>query len=295
MEGGSNMLKQMNILILGGDQRYLPVIKILAENGATIYLAGFDQLQFHQSAIIHTELETCDFKQIDAILLPVAGTDEHGKVEAAYSDNPLYLTKNMIHKTPEHCTIYTGISNPFLDQEASIANRQIIRIFERNDVAVLNSIPTAEGALKLAIEQTDVTIHGANILILGFGRVAMTVSRVFSAVGANVSVCARKPSDLARIQEMRLHPVPFQYLSKTIGDQQVIINTIPKQILDANVISNMDKASTIIDLASRPGGTDFDHAAKQGIKAIHALGLPGKTAPQTAGEIIAKVFMELLS
>jgi len=285
----------MKILILGGDKRYLPVIETLADNGAIVSLAGFVQLDINHPDIHHLKMEDIDFKQMDAIVLPVSGTDQEGKVEAPYSDQTIYLSKQMINQTPEHCVIYTGISNTYLDEAVNEANRKIMRIFERDDIAVLNSIPTAEGALKLAIEESDRTVHSSNVMVLGFGRVGMTVSRTFSAIGANVSVCCRKPADFARAQEMALHPVPLQQLDETVKNQHIIINTIPKLVLDSEVLTKADRSSLIIDLASKPGGTDFDAAKNSGIKAIHALGLPGKTAPQTAGEIIASVLMELLS
>src|SRR5699024_2473062 len=185
----------------------------------------------------------------------------------------------MLSRTPEHCIICTGISNAFLDDATQSVNRKLIRLFARDDLAIYNSIPTAEGTLMLAIEQTDFTIHGSHVMVLGFGRVGMTVARLFSAVGAHVQVCVRKAADIARITEMGLHPVLIKDLEKEVADTDICINTIPHQIVDSKIISAMKKSSLIIDLASSPGGTDFIFAEQQSIKNIHALGLPGKVAP----------------
>lgn len=284
----------MNILIAGGDKRYLPVIDTLIDHGITVYLAGFDQLPMGKGGAVQSSMDKIPFTKLDAILLPVSGTDEKGNIETTYSDKPLSLTPSHVNQTPEHCVIYTGISNTYLDDVAKAANRKVIRIFNRDDIAILNSIPTAEGTLKIAIEETDHTIHGANVIVLGFGRVGVTVSKTFQQIGANVSVSCRKQADLARIHEMKMNPIHLEQLEQAIGEQHIIINTIPHPILDEKMLAKIKQSSLVIDLASKPGGTDFEAAKRLHLKAIHALGIPGKIAPRTAGEIIGKILMELL-
>ncbi|PAV28848.1 dipicolinic acid synthetase subunit A [Virgibacillus profundi] len=288
------MLKDLHVLLIGGDARYLEIIDKLVNEGVKVYLIGYDQLSFNNPNIINSKIDKINFKAIDAIILPVAGTDTAGEVEAIYSDNTVYLSEEMLIQTPEHCIIYTGTTNSFLNTAVKSANRKLIVLFDRDDIAIFNSIPTAEGALNLAIEETDFTIHGANVMVLGFGRVGFTVARLFDSVGANVSVAARRPSAIARIKEMGLTSVKVSEMEQEITDMAICINTIPQQILNEKVISAMDKSALIIDLASKPGGMDFAFAKKKGVKAIHALGMPGKTAPKTAGRIIGEVLLELL-
>lgn len=288
------MAKNVNLLIMGGDQRYLEIIDQLASKGIRIVLNGFDQLTFSHPHISNKSVNQVDFAQVDAILLPLHGTSADGEIGADYSEEYIHLSMEMLKRTPDHCTVYTGISNAYLDGITEGAGRRLIRLTARDDVAVLNSIPTAEATLKIAIEETDYTVHSANVMVLGFGRVGETLARLFSAVGANVSVAARKDGDLARIMEMRLDPVQMDRLAEHISAIDICINTVPHMILDAEVLSKMSASSLIIDIASKPGGTDFKFAKEKGIKAIHALGLPGKTAPKTGGEIISTVLYKLL-
>ncbi|MBP1969143.1 dipicolinate synthase subunit A [Virgibacillus natechei] len=288
------MVNNQNILIMGGDARYLEVIKRLSKDGANVFLIGFDQLSFDDTNIKQSTLETMDFSMLDAITLPVAGTNTAGEIEATYSDQTIYLTKNIIAESPADCTIYTGTSNPFLDNLAKSTNRKLVRLFARDDMAILNSIPTAEGALRLAMEEKDITIHGSHVMVLGFGRVGITVARLFSSVGANVRVAVRKSSDISRIIEMGLEPVRLENLDQSINDIDICMNTIPYPVIDSTIISSMKSSALIIDLASKPGGTDFTFADNQGIQSLHALGLPGKSAPKSAGRIIAGVLAELL-
>ncbi len=288
------MEKNSDLLILGGDQRYLEVINQLASKGLHIVLAGFDQMAFSHPNISNQKVEQVDFGQIDAILLPLNGTGAGGEVEAVYTDEAVALSPDMLKRTPEHCIVYTGISNEYLDKAVDQAGRKLVRLIDRDDVAILNSIPTAEAVLKIAIEETDYTIHGSNVMLLGFGRTGVTLARLFSAVGANVFVAARKDSDFARITEMGLHPVHLDHLVDYISDIDICINTVPHMLLKEAILSKMQVSALIIDIASKPGGTDFAFAEEKGIKTIHALGLPGKTAPKTAGEIISTVLYKLL-
>ncbi len=288
------MQSNLHLLVIGGDARYLEVIKKLANTGATVYLIGYDQHTFEEKNVKQTTMTTMDFGIVDAISLPVAGTKDNGEVEALYSAETIYITEEMVSQTPAHCTIYTGTSNRYLEHIASVCDRRLDTLFVRDDLAIYNSIPTAEGALKLVIDQTDVTVHSSNIMVLGFGRVGKTIARLFSSVGANVHVAVRKSTDIARITEMGLIPVQLENVEQEVVKMNTVINTIPQPIIDADIITAMKKSTLIVDIASAPGGTDFAFAQQQGIKAIHALGLPGSTEPKTAGRVIGSVLLELL-
>ncbi|WP_121640008.1 dipicolinate synthase subunit DpsA [Virgibacillus sp. Bac330] len=284
----------LHILVVGGDKRYIHVIETLAKLENNLYLIGFDTVSFDKSNVKHAKLEHMDLSIIDAIILPIAGTDERGQVEIMYANGHFYLTEQILSSTPDHCTIYTGTANDYLQEMCKAAQRSLIRLFDRDDVAIYNSIPTAEGALKIAIEETEETIHNANVCVLGFGRVGKTVARLFHAVGANVYVVARNHADLARVTEMGLTPIKPNRLHKLLADMAICINTIPSLTIDDEHLSKMSISTVIIDLASKPGGVDFVAAQKRGIKTVHALGLPGKTAPKSAGRIIANILMESL-
>lgn len=285
----------MQIAILGGDARQIEVIKKLSELDARLSLIGFEQLEPPLLGVTKEKIDELDFSLMDALILPVPGTSLEGEVETIFSNEKIVLTDEILQKTPTHCTIYSGISNSYLNQISEKANRKLVQLFERDDVAIYNSIPTVEGTIMMAIQNTDITIHGSNIVVLGLGRVGMSVARTFSHLGAHVKVGARKSEHLARITEMGLKPFHLQDLKGEVNDIDICINTIPYQILDASVIAKMPIRALIIDLASKPGGTDFRFAERRGIKALLAPGLPGIVAPKTAGQILANVLSQLLA
>ncbi len=288
------MLTGMQIAVVGGDARQLEIIRKLTELDAKLSLIGFEQLDHAFSGAIKEKIDEIDFSNVDAIILPVPGTNLDGQIETIFSNEKVVLTEEIISKTPEHCTIYSGITNSYLNEIIKKTNRNLVQLFERDDVAIYNSIPTVEGTIMIAIQHTDFTIHGSNIVVLGLGRVGMSVARTFHALGAKVKVGARKSEHLARITEMGLTAFNLQDIEHSVKDTDICINTIPFPIVTASVISKMPVHTLIIDLASKPGGTDFRYAEKRGIKAILTPGLPGIVAPKSAGLILANVLTQLL-
>ncbi|MDF1510446.1 dipicolinic acid synthetase subunit A [Robertmurraya sp. DFI.2.37] len=288
------MLTGLHLAVIGGDARQLEIIRRLTELDAKLSLIGFEQLDHAFSGAVKEKIDEVDFSIVDTIILPVAGTGLDGQVDTIFSNEKVFLSEEILLETPSHCTVYSGITNSYLSGITKKADRRLVQLFQRDDVAIYNSIPTVEGTIMMAIHHTDFTIHGSNVLVLGLGRVGMTVARTFDALGAYVKVGARKTEHIARITEMSLTPFQLKNLEEHVRDVDICINTIPHMIVTASVISKMPPHTLIIDLASKPGGTDFRYAEKRGIKALLAPSLPGIVAPRTAGQILANVLSRVL-
>lgn len=288
------MLTNMHIAVIGGDARHLEIIRKLIELDSQVSLVGFDLLSNSFIGANRSSLSELNFHEIDAIILPVGGTSLEGEVTTTFSKDKVVLTEEQISQTPIHCKIYSGISNEYLDTLAANTNRTLVKLFDRDDVAIYNSIPTVEGTIMMVIQNTDFTIHHSKVAVLGFGRTGMSVARAFQGLGAKVRVGARRPEHLARMVEMGLDGFYLEDLEKQVQDIDVCINTIPHLVITSKVISKMQSHAVIVDLASKPGGTDFRYAEKRGIKALLTPSLPGIVAPKTAGTILANVLTELL-
>ncbi|MFC0558554.1 dipicolinic acid synthetase subunit A [Halalkalibacter alkalisediminis] len=289
------MLTDKHVVIIGGDARQLEIIRKLSTLDAKISMVGFDQLNDGFIGASKQTMNDIDWSTVDAILLPVSGMSTDGKIETIFSNETIELELDQLKETPKHCVVYSGISNDYLDDCIEKANRSLVKLMERDDVAIYNSIPTAEGTVMMAIQHTDITIHRAKVAVLGLGRVGMSVARTFSALGAKVKVGANTSHQLARITEMGMQPFDTANLKDELRDIDLCINTIPSLVITANVLAEMPLHTLIIDLASKPGGTDFRYAEKRGMKALLAPGLPGIVAPKTAGQILADVLAVLLT
>lgn len=285
-------MQHQHIIVLSGDERQIQVMKQMATKGVYITAVGFTNQDIEHDFITHQTISTTNFSSADAILLPVAGVDNEGNIAIKGSDEKLALTKKLLEQTPKKCLVFSGGANQTLRTIVNSANRTLIPIFERDDVAIANSIPTAEATLQIAMEETKQTIHNANVIIIGFGRIGTTMAHLFHHVGANVTVAARKNTDIAKIKTLHYQAVHSEHMIEVLQQSDIIINTVPALLLDKDALESITPGSLIIDVASKPGGTDFNMAKQLDIKAIHALALPGKVAPITAGNIIADTLIE---
>ncbi|PWK12656.1 dipicolinate synthase subunit DpsA [Tumebacillus permanentifrigoris] len=288
------MLTGIKLAFVGGDARIIEVIKHASELDAGIVLIGFDQLATLLPDTVKAELSPGVFADVDAVVLPVSGMDDEGKVQAQYSSSPLVLDESHFEAMPRHSIVFTGIARKRLSKIAQESELRLFKLMELDEVAIHNSIPSAEGAIQYAMQNTDITIHGSRSVVLGFGRCGVTLARMLDGLGAKVTVCARSAPDLARIEEMGLRAVAMQELLTAVQDAEIIYNTVPAMVLSAEVLAKVPKSCVIIDIASNPGGTDFRYAEKRGIKAILAPSLPGIVAPKTSGLILARTLCRLL-
>lgn len=167
-------------------------------------------------------------------------------------------------------------------------------IGEKINSHIPNAVPTAEGAIEIAITETPFTIHGSKSLVLGYGKIGKILSKDLYALGAQTYVEARKYADLAMIEGHGYEPLPLDNLKDHIHEFDIIFNTIPSLILDDEILTKVKKDALIIDLASKPGGIDFDAAKAYGLKVIWALSLPGKIAPVSSGAIIKDTIMNII-
>lgn len=280
------------IAVLGGDDRELVLIPELVRLGAEVRVAGFRPHQIAEPATICDTPENAA-EGVDAVIMPMPGTDEKGVIRAIYSTEKMVFGEGLAKKL-KGIPVFIGVAKPLIKELCCRNGVPLIEIAELDDVAVLNSIPTSEGAIQIAMEKTPFTIHKSHCFVLGFGRCGETLARNLKSLGAYTYVAARKEADIARIYELCLEPVPFNRLDETISRAQIVFNTVPAEVLDAGRISLLSRDCLIIDLATAPGGTNFEAATEMGITAIFAPGLPGKVAPVTAGKILADVLPKLI-
>ncbi len=287
-------LDGMKIAVLGGDARELYLIEELSGRGARLSVAGLPVKGGLNRVYSCSDPKDC-LDGADAVILPVPGVNENGFLYCALAEIPLPFTLELAAKFPANIPVFVGTAGRLLTEIASETGFRLIELMKRDEVAILNSIPTAEGAVQMAMEMLPVTIHGCSAYVLGFGRIGATLARLLGVMGAKTSVLARRPECLARAAELNLIPLPFKDLTLYLPEADVIFNTVPAMVLKGEVLERLSPGTVIIDLASAPGGVDFQKAESLGIKAVLAPGLPGKVAPKTAGKVLAQVISRLLT
>ncbi len=284
----SSVLSGIKIAIIGGDDRELILTAELVKMGATVTVAGFPQeMVGHGAFVVNTVMEAC--KDAEVVIMPLPGTNEQRMVRAIYADNILELTQEAVSSLADNALVIIGSARQFLKDWAAMYNFTLLEIGEMDELAILNSIPSAEGALQIAMEETRITIHRSQTCILGFGRVGITLARLLKAMGSEVTIVARNRGQLARAYEMGCRKAEYSDLNQIMNYVDIVFNTVPSMVLSREVLKHARQETVVIDLASQPGGTDFEAANNFGIKAILAPGLPGKVAPISSGKILAEV------
>ncbi|MCE3201487.1 dipicolinate synthase subunit DpsA [Paenibacillus sonchi] len=289
------MLTGIRIVFLGGDARQIEVIRKCVEMDATVSAAGFDKWDAPSPGVSLEHMSAELLSRADVLVLPTVGCDDEGNINALLSTERLQLLEEHIAALPPSCMVYTGMAKSYLRGLCDKYSLKLVELLSRDDVAIYNSIPTAEGALVMAIQNTDFTIHGSTSMVLGMGRTGFTMARVLQGLGSNVKVGVRKQEHYARAEEMGWKPFMTGELVAHAPEADLIFNTIPSMIITAQVLSRLPRHCVIIDLASAPGGCDFRYAEKRGIKAMLAPGLPGVVAPKSAGIIMAGALVQSIS
>lgn len=280
--------------VIGGDLRQVHLAGLLAADGYNVFATGFDRdVEVSKDVIRLRSAEEAVHKS-DCVVLPLPYSVDGITINAPYARAPIPV-EEIIGAAEPGMIVVGGKFDDGIMERANSNNIRLIDYYKREELAVLNTIPTAEGAIQIAMEELPVTIHGSKCLVIGFGRVGKTLCNRLNALGAKVAACARKYADLAWIKTYGYTPIKLSSLEREVGDFDVVFNTAPAVILTENVLSQLKKGCLVIDLASKPGGVDFETAGRIGIKTIWALSLPGKVAPLTAGAIIKDTILNVLN
>lgn len=270
-----------SVSIIGGDNRNLILSNLLKEDGYNVFKFGLGAEE--------KSIEDC-IKQSHFIISATPFSVDSENIYSPLTDKKINIQKfiDLIHNK----TIIAGsISDEYINKFKYNYNI-VFDIMKDNNLVIKNTIPTAEGVVKIIIENTDITINDSNIAILGFGRVGKRLAKVLNGMGANIFCLDTKKEEVANIEMCGYNILKDIY--KNLNDMDVIVNTVPKQILGKEEINSINKNSLIIDVSSKPGGVDFEYANKNNYNVIHALGLPGKVAPVTSAKYIKEIVETLI-
>lgn len=276
--------------ILGGDKRSLELGNLLMKDGNDVCIFGFDRMDQYkdESANLKEAVEYAD-----VIIGPLPFSTDNVNVNSPFANEAIQVDTVFDLMSEKQVLIGGKFS---AEHEKKLKDKELksADYFKREEMQVLNAVPTAEGAIQIAMEETPFTINNSNIMVLGYGRIGKVLSKMLHGIGANVHVEARSCSDLAWIRNNGYIPVCPKELKEYLPRMNVVFNTIPQIILDRELLRSIDSNCTVIDLASKPGGIDFEAAGEMGIKAVSALGLPGKVAPVTAAIVIKDTIYNII-
>ena len=275
------MEQKLQFCLAGGDRRQLYLAGQLAAEGHTVYTAAL--------------ADSADLSVLswgDCVVLPMPPMDSAGMLHAPAVTEKIPMREVLSALRPEQ-HIFAGKVSPALHAQAAELGLTIHDYLLREELAIANAVPTAEGALQLAMEALPTTIHRSRVLLVGFGKVGQCVADRFRALGAQVTVAARKAGQLALAESMGCTPLPLYRLGQDNSSWDLVINTVPSPVLGRKQLTGTG-FPVLMELASPPGGFDMEWVESSGLRHIPAPGLPGKVAPATAARAIRTTLYAML-
>ena len=260
------------ITVIGGDRRLKFVKEKLCQDGYKV-----DTLCLYEN-------DSGDITTSQIILLPVPTTKDGINVFTPLDTRKIPLSQIAQNTTNEQLIL---CCNYFFE------NKNCIDYGALDSYALLNAVPTAEGAIKIAIENTDFTLWKSRVLVIGYGRVGKILADRLRALGAEVTVSARKPRDEAMLNSLGFSYINTERLNRIKLDYDIIFNTVDVKVIEDSTMEKLP-CDLMIDLSTL-GGFSLEAAKEHGIKAIKAPGLPGIIAPQTAAEILYKTVTHIIN
>ncbi len=262
----------LKILLLGGDNRQIHLKNELEAAGHIV-----------KHIYLSRDFEN-DFSNFEVVVFPFPTTRDGYTLNNTFCDEKIYLSflEEKLTNQKVLCGNYT------------FTNIQSIDYAKNDALAILNAVPTAEGAIAAAIDNTDFTLWKSKCLVVGFGRIGKILANRLIGLGAEVCVSARKESDFAFIKALNYKVSNTYELSKVVNEYDIIFNTVEHPVIDANVLKNCKKDCLLIELASAPFGIDFNAAERLSLRTIKAQGLPGKIASQSAAKILSETILKMI-
>lgn len=295
-------MNDTKICLLGGDTRQASLARYLARYGYETAVWG---VPFRGDS-------GADFKGVRcidpasavsgsrAVILPlpasVDGVRVHTVSELNSTDGfrtELRLTE-LMEMLPIGTLLLAGKPNDVLKSMARNANHRLIDYYDSEEIQIKNAVPTAEGAIALAMEGLPITLFGAKAAVLGYGRIGQRLAAVLRALGAHVTVAARSRRDLTWASVAGYKATEMSDFLSNPGRQNVIFNTVPAPILREDFLNSLSSDTLLIELASAPGCIEKAALPHVRQKVIRAASLPGRVAPVSAGKILFETIVRIL-
>lgn len=281
------------IALLGGDARMIYACEVLSAAGHEVAAWGFGGQELPSYSVRVRELEDAT-SHAAAIILPTPASRD-----SIYLNSPLHTGEHvalsrLVSLIPDDAAVIGGALSPSFKRMLEERELDFSDICKREDFAAKNAIPTAEGAIAIAISELPITIFGSSCAVVGFGNCARATAKVLSALGARVKVAARKKEARAEAESLGYDAIPITELDK-VAPCDLIVNTAPARLFDEILLEKIKAGALLLDLASSPFAADDRCAAELGVKYLRAPSLPGKYSPESAGRIIGECVLDELA
>lgn len=282
----------MRFAVVGGDRRSALLAGLLLREGYRVRSFALEKAELPAEIPKDSTLQACTYGA-DAVLLPVPA--ERGPlIWAPLAAQPLPLETLFASLWPGQLVLGGGFSEESAAQ-ALRGKLGLADLLRRPSYAAGNAALTAEAAAGLLLRECERSLRGGRVLLLGFGRIGKLLARTLDALGARVTVAARKEADRALAAALGFGALSFEALEGAVGEADVVVNTVPARVLSDAALCCVPPEALLLELASAPGGFDRSLAQNIGLHVVAAPGLPGRYKALAAAELIKAELEAILS
>lgn len=268
------MKKIKKLISLGGDNRQKYMLQRFNEFG---YTAKF------------SDILPENINDFDAVILPLPASSDSEHIKGTnikFSELCACLEESKI--------VFTGKIDEPIKEMFFKKGISVYDYYAREEFAQKNAVPTAQGVLTFVMNHLPKTVCSLKITVIGYGKSGKAICKMFSSLGADVTSCSRKYLSVATAQAHSLRSFLLKDAVKAAEYSDVVINTVPTNILKKEFIDALKSDALIIDISSPPYGFDLNYAESIGRKICILPSLPGHYVPVTAGYIIADTILNIL-
>jgi len=274
---------RLKFAVLGGDERSVLLCSLLWRDGHKVHSFALEKAELPGEIPKAGCLQSCVYGA-DCVVLPTPA-EKAGRLNAPFASEPLGMEELLAVLWPGQL-VAGGKLSPEFCLAAIGQGLQLADVMQRRGFTVGNAALTAEGAIEKLMSASRRSLWNSRVLVTGWGRIAKLLALRLSALGAVVTVAARKEGDRAMAQALGLAALDFPVPAEALPGFDFIVNTVPAQVLGAEALAHIRQDALLLELASPPGGFDAAQAEGLGLRAIAAPGLPGRCAPYTAAELL---------
>ncbi len=280
------------VSVVGGDTRQIYTAQRLEEYGFEVHLFGLEH--YGGGPLLPPPAESLEQALCcDAAVLPLPCSKNGRTLNAPFADAEIPLREIAERAAPD-TVLFAGMAAESFTKALSANGAAVFDYFRDEALTVKNALLTAEGVLGIILEKTPVTVWRMAVAVTGYGRVSYFICRALKALGAEVTVYARNPAQLAKAQTAGLQTAHIGRLPEQANQYDVIVNTVPAPVIPAAAVENTRRDCLLIETAGAPYGIDFEACKTFDRELIRAFSLPGKTAPRTAGILIAETVFGMM-
>lgn len=279
---------RLKFAVIGGDRRAALLAGLLLREGEKVQSFALEKAALPPEIPRASSPEAALYGA-DAVLLPLP-VERGGLLNAPFSAQ-LCPTKELFELLWPGQLVCGGLIPASLTGFAAQRGLTPVDWMRRSAFVTGNAALTAEGAVGLLLQESEKALCGSRVLVSGFGRIGRLLAVKLRALGARVTVAARRPEARAEAEALGCEALPFGALQ---GSFDYLVNTVPARVLENDTLCCLPEGALLLELASAPGGYDRELAENLGLRCLAAPGLPGRSAPQAAAELLLRELRAVL-